>query len=116
MKTTKGPVFAKQGTFEEIYPEVADVTVKVKQTGEGCDGRTLTYLRRNLPGDRSPCSNPECRGGGFRIGALLNRMVRQHEEQGEDVISCTGNEGGRHKKRCLNSARVRISISYRAGR
>jgi hypothetical protein len=105
-------------SFAEAFPEIEDITVEVKETGEGVSGNNSPIvLKKEQLGSAIDCHNPRCFGGGFPIGRVVRKMVLAH--QTEDVIprKCQGYEGspqGRSKNRdCYNRFEVKIFIKYK---
>ena len=61
------------------------------------------------------CLNPNCRDGGYDIGALVREMLRTDELEHAGRISCVGREGDPGKaweqcKDCLWSWDFRLTL------
>ena len=101
----------------DAFPEIEDIRVEVKETGEGCNWNSPIVLEKEQLGSAIDCHNPRCFGGGFPVARVVQQMVRTR--QGELKISrrCQGYEGspkGRRKARdCYNRFEVVIFIKYK---
>jgi hypothetical protein len=106
--------------LRDIVPSVLDlrVDVFVTESGTGPEERlgrfTLDSLRETVP-----CTNPRCRRGGLSLRFSLDGMVRTRQQHGEFSKVCPGDEGssqGRVRgKKCLNSFRAAVQITYHPG-
>lgn len=105
-------VFSKKVPFQEAFPTIEELKVKVEESGDGVSewGRTRHY--HTTVGEYVNCSNPLCYNGGFSIGQILRDMVEKEDTQREESKFCQGYEGspkGRRKYRsCTNSFRIQI--------
>ena len=103
--------------FDEAFPEIEDVTVEVKENGEGVHGSGSRIYRKGQFGEYIDCSNPLCYNGGFSIGSILREMVRNRQTELEESRKCQGYEGsprGRCVYRdCWNSFEIRVSVKFK---
>jgi len=110
---------AKKSSFDEAFPQIEDLTVRVKEDGHGVRElrKDLLYTKRNLPGEYINCSNPRCYNGGFSIGRLLRDMIYSKQTEQEKYEICQGYEGSPKGRRnygpCDNSFLIKISIKYK---
>lgn len=116
------PAFSKKVSFEEAFPEIADIVIKISENGKDVYNleqgvSEYTYGIHNFPGEFVDCSNFLCYNGGISIGSLIHEMYRDRVTEIETSKLCRGYEGspkGRRKYgRCLNFFKVKISITYR---
>ena len=116
------PVFSRKVSFEEAFPEIADIVIEISEDGKDVPyleqgEKEYTYRIRDYPGEFVDCSNSLCYNGGISIGSLVHKMYREHATELQISKLCRGYEGspkGRRKYgRCLNFFRVEISITYR---
>lgn len=111
-------LFAQKTTFDEAFPQIAEVSVEVTQTGRGVSQvlSKLTYTKQSL-GEFINCSNPLCYNGGFSIGSILREMVRNKQSDLSTTRSCQGYEGSAKGRSrwgpCMNCFSVRVHIDYR---
>ena len=105
------PVFARAVSFEEVFPEIEDLRVEVRYENELSP---RIFSKRNLPGDRTDCRNPLCRGGGYPIADALHDMVNNKKTDFEGSQLCQGQEGHlRTGRACLRWIEVKVSIKYK---
>lgn len=113
------PVIGKKVSFEEAFPEIGELNVKVTEIGRGTDYKehTINYSKADFPGQFIDCSNPLCYGGGFSIGRIIRNMVDNRETELETTEHCKGYEGspkGRRKYReCTDIFKVKVNIDYK---
>lgn len=107
--------------LREIFPDIASLTVDVFVTdsGTGPEEPHGSFTLDSLP-ETVPCTNPRCRRGGLALRFQLDGMAKNQESDGEFSKLCRGEEGspkGRVPgKRCLNSFRAVVRITYKTGR
>ncbi len=112
------PAFDKKVPFEEAFPTLKDLKVEVQETSRGSEfqrppGKTV-YDRTNLPGEYVDCKSRLCYGGGFSLGAILRKMIREKQIHLEDGPICWGQEGGRKIYRhCMSSWDVKVDLVYK---
>ncbi len=112
-------IFTKKVSFDEAFPEIEDLTVTVKETGQGVHNwdEVSTYRKQNIPGEFINCRNPLCYKGGFSIGSALRDMVRNRQTELETIEICRGNEaspkGRRIYRTCANFFKIKVSIKYK---
>lgn len=112
----KSKPFLSQGQeFHLAYPQVEflDLEVKAEPKGFG-DRETYHYSLQNPPGNYCPCPNPNCTGGGFNMGALLNRLISSKETSGEASGPCVGHEGMNRagSRSCYYMFKVSVKLRY----
>lgn len=116
------PFFSKKVSFEEAFPEIADIVIKISEIGKDVhyleDGENeYTYGIHDFPGEFVDCSNSLCYNGGISVGSIVHKMYREHVTEFQTSKLCRGYEGSpkgrRMYGRCLNSFNVRISITYK---
>jgi len=110
-------VFSQKVSFEEAFPEIADLKVIVEESGHGVrEWNRVRHYGKNI-GEYIDCSNPLCYNGGFSLGSILREMVRKRETHREETAICQGYEGspkGRRKYRdCMNFFKITVDIQYK---
>ncbi len=65
-----------------------------------------------------PCDNPACRGGGFDLGSVVERMVSFRETERAGILVCSGWEGEDAPDAgggipCVRTIRYRLMLAYR---
>ena len=115
---TGGLVFGKPCSFDEAFPMIEDLTVKVTQTGQGTYGDDVIRLTKANFGEFVDCHNPLCYGGGFRVGQVIRQMVEEKKTEHKKRGCCSGWEsspGGRRRYRtCINRFYVEVRIKYKS--
>jgi len=66
-----------------------------------------------------PCDNPTCRGGGFDLVSVVERMVSFRETEKAGILVCSGWEGDAAPDAgegtpCVRTIRYRLALAYRA--
>jgi hypothetical protein len=66
-----------------------------------------------------PCDNPTCRGGGFDLTSVVERMTSFRETEKAGILVCSGWEGGAAPDAgegtpCVRTIRYRLTLAYRA--
>jgi len=118
-------IFSKKVSFNEAYPMIEDITVKVEEynsfslmpdNSRGLYPHKRFYNITNPPGEFVNCSNTICYNGGFALGDILREMVSKKETVREDTAGCQGYEGspkGRRRYRsCIHRFDYKIIIKY----
>ena len=110
-----GPVFGREVSFREAFPEVETARFKYREWPvEGSDDGTRFQVN---PGEYIRCGNPLCRnerGSGLPAGKILREMVESRLETFETSETCKGMERGRSPRRCLRRFRdINVTIRYR---
>lgn len=107
-------------SFEERYPTIEDVTVKIKETGSKLYFGRVPSVERTYPknsfGEFIDCSNPKCYGGGFSIGRILNDMVRNNKTHLETSEFCMGCEASPKLRRwypCDHYFKIKVDLKYK---
>ena len=113
-------VFSKKtSSFDEAFPEIADITINILENGEGVNqyNKERTYPKQYLPGEYINCSNNLCYNGGFSIGNIIRDMIRNEQTELEISKLCQGNEGSpkgrRIYRKCLNFFKIKIKLKYK---
>lgn len=108
-------VFADKVPFEEAFPQLKSVSVRVEEFGHSVGKWNTRHYDR--VGEYIDCRNSLCYNGGFSIGELIRDMVRTKETEREETKFCQGYEGspkGRRKyKDCMNRFQVRVTLEYK---
>lgn len=108
----------KKSSFEEAFPTIKTLKVKVTEDGRGINkyNRDKYYSADNA-GEYINCSNTSCYNGGFQLGAILRSMVLSNETLRNEVGYCQGYEGSPKGKikydDCDNSFKIEINIVYK---
>lgn len=105
-------VFGKEMPFEEIFPAVNNITLKVTEFDNLAFPKKEDHLynRNNINEFKVPCHNASCRNGGFYIEDILFEMVSNKESQREIRGSCEGLAG---KRRCRHHFQIKITIEFK---
>lgn len=110
-------VFARKVTFDDAFPEIQDVCVEIKETGNGVWGEGTTVLKKGTIGEYVNCSNTLCYNGGVSIGSILREMVRAKQTELKTHKKCQGYEGspkGMRKYRdCFNFFEIHALVTYK---
>lgn len=114
-------LFGKTSSFAKAFPQIEDIKVEIKETGEGVprwrEESFDIYTLNNLPGEYVDCSNPLCYNGGFRLGQILRLMSSNNQTDYQETQLCQGYEGspkGRKKyDECSNMFEVKIAVKYK---
>ncbi len=111
-------VFAEKASFDEAFPQIADIRIEVEIGHAPSGNRKRVYTRPHVPGEYIDCDNSLCYNGGFSIGEVLRDMVGKGETGRSGSAICRGYEGspkGRRKYRdCLNYFRYKVQLTYRS--
>ena len=111
-------VFGQKSTFEQAFPQINDITVRVREIGYGMPPgyETRLYSKQDLC-EYVNCRNYSCYNGGVRVGDMIRDMIRERKTHLEGSKYCQGYEGspkGRRRYRsCTNSFEVVIDIEYK---
>ena len=115
-KETK-PAFTRRGTFEEVFPNIKEVSVIVEQAKYGRDSPVSRQYSKNDLSEYIDCTNPVCYNGGISIGNILRKMVNERQTHFEGGQLCQGYEGspkGRRKyNKCPVYFKIDINIKYK---
>ena len=116
-------LFSRKASFDEAFPEIENVVIEVEERGDGVNhwgfcGSRRVYKNPHLPGEYIDCSNPLCYNGGVRVGSIIHEMVKERSTGRVGSTSfCQGYEGSpkgrRRYRKCTNSFKVIISITYK---
>jgi hypothetical protein len=108
--------------FEEAFPQIDDIEIKIRETTKGTeeDGGERLYDKSNYPGEFTACSNPRCHNGGLPVSQLLRGMIRRKKDYEEGTKKCHGYEGSpggqKNNRKCGNDFTYSINICYREPR
>ena len=110
-------LFGRKVGFEEAFPDIRDITVKVEQSGDGVDRWNETrHFSKHSIGEYFDCANSLCYNGGVRIGSIVRNMEFSNETHYEDSLSCQGYEGSPKGRRnygpCFNRFKITVDIEY----
>lgn len=111
-------VFSKKSPFNQAFPKIQSLNVKVVETGDLNYGSSKThYYDENSAGEYINCNNPRCYDGGFSLGEILRELIKKNESVFEGAKFCQGNEGspkGRKiYQKCLNRFEIKAEIVYK---
>ena len=107
------------------FPAVEAVTVQweeYRRSGEGPPAKsgTFSHVMRAAGGTFEPilpCSNPDCRGGGFEILEAVESMLSDRLEDNAGLLVCIGWERTKGKQTeqspCTRVISYRITLTYR---
>ena len=113
----KANLFFGKTTFLEAYPQVEhlDLTVDAYPIGPDGEHRFYHYSLEIPPGDFSPCPNPRCSNGGFRVGIFLGQMIYNKQTYNTSEGSCVGREKtGRDYRSCLYRFKAEAKVRYKS--
>ncbi len=81
-------------TFEEAFPELENVVIKVAFLRDGGrEKKKVTFTKDNFPGHGISCINPDCKNGGlskFTIPRLIKKLISTNELEGKEHEFCRG--------------------------
>lgn len=115
MSDDSGRLFSTEyDSFEEAFPNVADLHLHVEETDMVETQREMTYDEDSLSGGKLRCSNDLCKDGGVRVDTIISGMVQREETELETTEHCKGHESmGRNKSRdCVHMFHLDIEIEY----
>lgn len=111
-------VFSRKVSFEEAFPMIEDIDIKVEHLGHYGVGEWNKIQNYKRTGEYIDCTNSLCYRGGFSVGALIRKMIDANQTHLESHEFCRGYEGSPKGKRryrsCTNSWNVTIDIKYKA--
>ena len=110
-------VFSDKVSFEEAYPEIKDVEVRVEETGNGVhQSGELIFLKSQISAFVN-CSNPLCYNGGVALHSIIRQMNQQRKTEDDTYKLCQGNEaspkGKRIYRKCMNMFHVKTRIQFK---
>ncbi len=108
-------------SFDEAFPDVAELEVAIEQYQYGTAGDRQGKGRQRFGKDRAGrfirCDNPRCWQGGFDLQAMMRKMVANRTAEDEQSAICRGSErspkGQKVYSGCGNYFTVRVRITYR---
>lgn len=112
------PFIGQKSSFTDAFPEVEEISVEVKQSGEYSWEHQLfsQYNKHNIP-SIIPCANPMCQQGGFSLKMIIYGITSLKKTEEKRTICCDGHEGSPKGRRkgdpCDNYVEVKISVSYK---
>jgi hypothetical protein len=100
------------------FPELADAAAAWGPAPGPGPGQEM----RHTAGTWQPliaCDNPACRGGGFDLASVVERMVSFRETEKAGILVCSGWEGDAAPDAgegtpCVRTIRYRLALAYRA--
>ncbi|MCZ7626599.1 MAG: hypothetical protein C3F12_02085 [Candidatus Methylomirabilota bacterium] len=107
------------------FPTVDTVTVEWKayrRPGEGtlAEDGIFSHSIRAAAGAFDPllpCSNPDCRDGGFEILEVVESMIGSRQQEKAGLLVCIGWEGTRARRTeptpCTRVIDYRVRLTYR---
>ena len=108
-------VFSKKVAFKEAFPEIKSVIVEIEEGYGIHKPHKRRYTQDNI-GEYIDCSNSICYNGGFSLGSILCKMVREKQNDLETFEICQGYEGSpkgqKRYRSCINSFDIKIHIEY----
>lgn len=116
MSDDRGRVFGTEyDSFEEAFPDVAELKLHVEETDMVETKRSMTYDIDSLKGGEIRCSNPLCENGGVYIDIVISDMIRNNETELETSKTCNGHEPmGRNQSRtCPHMFNLEVEIEYK---
>ena len=111
------PFLGETSAFGEAFPEIESICIEYVETGEmpaNTGERKGRITEKSRVPSRLPCSNKNCKDGGFNIEHELRMMVLQKLETSEGSLSCLGHEKGRNNAAlCSNFLKFKITARYK---
>ena len=114
------PLFSKKGSFAEVFPSIESCVIEVERPKRGPYGEKeiLKFTETNPPGEYVDCTNPKCYGGGFSIGIVLRKAVKNNDTNVNTSGLCKGQEGSpkgaKLDRDCMSHFSVAINIKYKS--
>jgi len=110
-------LFHRKVPFQNAFPEIAAFRLEVTtQNSYDYQYSTSVYTLANPPGEYINCSNPICCRGGFSVGDLFRKTIRERLSTYEGVEHCRGYEGspkGRARYRsCIKRFDIKLTITF----
>jgi len=101
-------------SFEEAFPNVTELKLRVEETDMVETQRTMTYDEESLSSGELRCSNHPYKNGGVYVDTILSRMIENEETELETTEQCKGHESmGRDQSRdCVHMFHLEIEIGY----
>lgn len=100
------------------FPEIKDFTIIIKEPNPGIAEGDSHDTRRSIimPGNDAcashvPCANPGCKGEGYDIFGLVQKMAEEREEKQEGELVCLGSNDDNSP--CMQVAKYKASITYK---
>ncbi len=98
------------------FPELADVAVTWAPTPGGDPEQSMGHAAGSWR-PLIPCDNPACRGGGFDLVPVVERMVSYRETERAGILVCAGWEGEAPRGAaegtpCVRTIRYRLTLAY----
>lgn len=106
-------MFSSPAPFAEVFPEIEDITVEIKEEGYMVSKKATYNLTMETLRPHIPCNNISCKkNSGFDLQPIITDMVRNKKTILDTSAGCNGTETSM-KRDCLNAYDVRISIKYK---
>lgn len=108
-------MFSSPAPFDEVFPEIAEITVDVKEDGYMLHERQKRsyHMTKEDINPEFSCHNVSCKkNSGFNIQSVIRNMVRNRETDKEGGVRCKGWETSM-KRNCMNHIEVKIQIKYK---
>lgn len=108
-------VFARSGSFEELYPEIDNIDLEVKELinpGWKNPEKIYRISNKSKVNDFIHCTNSVCLGGGFSLSLVLTKAIANKETVISTGQHCGGDESG--GRRCLHFFKIEGEIKYKA--
>ena len=121
-------VFGALRTFDEVFPEIRDVSVEYTESGAAETKIRMAHSEPTLEQHSPPyhnvkhdglirCGNTMCKRGGYEIDRVLYEMRTSRLTERTGLLSCPGDEGSpKGRKRggaCGNRIQYKILVHYR---
>jgi len=108
----KNLIFGKITSFQNAFPEIEDLNVRVYETGRSVSPLQPAIFSKNYYREKIECSNLACINGGLHIGSIVRDMIMEKKENiNVKDYNCKGSEKGINKK-CWNFFSYEIDIKY----
>lgn len=107
--------FGSKDSFEKAFPEIEKMSICVTEMESliWMKEQSSHYLTADSPGgEYIDCTNPSCCAGGFSMGEILRKAVRNKAEEIDEKAVCKGTET--MGRRCMHAFTISGSIKYKA--
>jgi hypothetical protein len=109
--------FGHRVTFDEAFPEIEEINVRVIEIGDDIPGNQLIRdFAKDTLTEYIKCSHPNCADGGFSIGCVIREMVQSKQTHRVHITDCRGVMGPRKRwllqKGCCHQFTITIDIKY----
>ncbi|GEM_PF-3147937 len=109
-KSRSGPVFGRPVNFEDKFPMIRELEIKLHHSWPKKDEfyGTLT----GLPGREIACSNEQC-SGRFYIWPVIDEVIEGKEIYRKGGMLCPGVEKSMGGRKCANVLNYEIHALYK---